>query len=43
VTLNFDHPLAGDELYFSVKVVGLRELTAEELEHGHVHEDGHHH
>jgi hypothetical protein len=24
-------------------VVGLREPTSEELEHGHVHEEGHHH
>jgi FKBP-type peptidyl-prolyl cis-trans isomerase SlyD len=44
VTLNFNHPLAGDELHFNVKVVGLREPTSEELEHGHVHQgDGHHH
>ena len=44
VTLNFNHPLAGDELHFNVRVVGLREPTAEELEHGHVHQgDGHHH
>jgi len=43
VRLNFNHPLAGDELHFNVKVVGLREPTEEELEHGHVHQGGHHH
>lgn len=44
VTLNFNHPLAGDELHFNVKVVELREPTSEELQHGHVHQgDGHHH
>jgi FKBP-type peptidyl-prolyl cis-trans isomerase SlyD len=43
VRLNFNHPLAGDELHFDVKVVAVREPTSEELEHGHVHEGGHHH
>lgn len=43
VRLNFNHPLAGDELHFNVKVVSLREPTAEELDHGHVHAGGHHH
>ena len=44
VKLDFNHPLAGAVLEFSVKVVDLREPTEEELDHGHVHEDsGHHH
>lgn len=43
VRLDFNHPLAGAELSFSVKVIGVREPTREELEHGHVHEEGHDH
>ncbi len=43
VRLNFNHPLAGAELKFKVKVVALRAPTEEELEHGHVHEGGGHH
>lgn len=44
VKLDFNHPLAGAVLEFSVKVVALREPTDEELDHGHVHEgDGHQH
>ena len=37
VRLNFNHPLAGKELHFSVEVVDLRQATSDELEHGHVH------
>jgi FKBP-type peptidyl-prolyl cis-trans isomerase SlyD len=43
VRLDFNHPLAGAELHFNVKVLALRDPTEEELDHGHVHEAGHHH
>ena len=41
--MDFNHPLAGKELNFEVKIVGLRPATGEELAHGHVHAHGHHH
>jgi FKBP-type peptidyl-prolyl cis-trans isomerase SlyD len=42
VTVDGNHPLAGVKLNFDVTVREVREATAEELEHGHVHgPDGH--
>lgn len=37
VLLDFNHPLAGEELTFDVEIADLRSATAEELSHGHVH------
>jgi len=42
VTIDANHPLAGATLNFDVEVVDVREATAEETEHGHVHEPGGH-
>jgi FKBP-type peptidyl-prolyl cis-trans isomerase SlyD len=43
VTVDGNHPLAGMDLTFDVKVVDVRDATSEELAHGHVHGPGGHH
>jgi FKBP-type peptidyl-prolyl cis-trans isomerase SlyD len=44
VTVDGNHPLAGQTLHFDVEVTEVREASAEEIAHGHVHgEGGHHH
>ncbi|HAW86762.1 MAG TPA: peptidylprolyl isomerase [Spirochaetaceae bacterium] len=39
VTVDANHPLAGQSLHFDVTVREVREASAEELSHGHVHGD----
>jgi FKBP-type peptidyl-prolyl cis-trans isomerase SlyD len=43
VLIDPNHPLAGETLHFDVEILGVRNGTAEELEHGHVHGPGGHH
>ena len=43
VILDGNHPMAGMTLNFEVEVTEVRDATAEELEHGHVHGPGGHH
>ncbi len=43
IDLDMNHPMAGKTLRFEVEVVEVREASAEELEHGHVHGPGGHH
>lgn len=43
VTVDGNHPLAGETLNFDVTIVEVRDATAEEMEHGHVHGSGAHH
>jgi FKBP-type peptidyl-prolyl cis-trans isomerase SlyD len=40
VKMDFNHPLAGDHLFFSGKVESIREATEEEISHGHIHAGG---
>ena len=37
VTINANHPLAGQVLHFDVTIEEVREASAEEVAHGHVH------
>jgi FKBP-type peptidyl-prolyl cis-trans isomerase SlyD len=44
VKMDFNHPLAGQDLHFKGEVLEVRAASQEELDHGHVHgEHGHHH
>ena len=37
VVIDFNHPLAGEELHYQIEITDIRSATAEEIAHGHVH------
>ena len=41
VTMDFNHPLAGQRLHFSGEVVDVRAASPDEISHGHVHSGAH--
>ncbi|MDX2246358.1 MAG: FKBP-type peptidyl-prolyl cis-trans isomerase [Bacteroidia bacterium] len=40
VEMDFNHPLAGRDLFFQGEIVQIRPATREEIAHGHVHGHG---
>lgn len=43
ITIDGNHPLAGQALNFAIEVVEIREATPDEISHGHIHGAGCHH
>lgn len=42
-TIDGNHPLAGQQLKFTIEILGVRPASAEEAAHGHAHGPGGHH
>ncbi|MBU8975140.1 MULTISPECIES: peptidylprolyl isomerase [unclassified Lysobacter] len=42
VDVDLNHPMAGKDLHFAIEITDVREASAEEIEHGHVHGEGGH-
>jgi len=40
ISIDANHPLAGETLHFDVEIIAIRDATTEEIEHGHVHGQG---
>ncbi len=40
VKMDFNHPLAGEDLHFKGEVIEVRDASSEEMEHGHIHQSG---
>ncbi len=40
ITIDGNHPLAGERLHFDVAIAEVREASEDELQHGHVHSEG---
>lgn len=43
IIMDFNHPLAGEDLYFSGIILDVRDAAAEEISHGHAHGAESHH
>ena len=43
ITIDANHPLAGETLTFDVRILDVRAATPEEIEHDHAHGPGGHH
>jgi FKBP-type peptidyl-prolyl cis-trans isomerase SlyD len=43
IVIDGNHPMAGKDLFFSIRIAEIRKASDEELAHGHIHGPGGHH